>query len=127
MFWDRVAGVYDIFVNVINRRTHKRLREIVAGLKVSRPARRSVGRSEGQQADLKAPEAVRKKTREVCMKLFLSLVVYIIGFTVVWNILDFLYSTYITGNGYQFSISSDMITPLTLMLIIQIVQWKRKK
>ena len=22
MFWDRVAGVYDVFVNVINRRTH---------------------------------------------------------------------------------------------------------
>ena len=23
MFWDQVAGVYDIFVNVINRKTHK--------------------------------------------------------------------------------------------------------
>ncbi len=25
MFWDRVAGVYDIFANVINRKTHKAL------------------------------------------------------------------------------------------------------
>lgn len=25
MFWDRVADVYDIFVNVINRRTHQSL------------------------------------------------------------------------------------------------------
>ena len=32
MFWDSVAGVYDIFVNVINRKTHQALREIVAGL-----------------------------------------------------------------------------------------------
>ena len=32
MFWDRVAGVYDLFVNVVNRKTHKALRKIVAGL-----------------------------------------------------------------------------------------------
>lgn len=32
MFWDRVAGVYDLFVNVINGKTHKELRRIVADL-----------------------------------------------------------------------------------------------
>ena len=32
MFWDNVAGVYDIFVNLINRKTHLRLREIVRGI-----------------------------------------------------------------------------------------------
>ena len=32
MFWDRVAGVYDVFVNVINRRTHQKLRKIVSDL-----------------------------------------------------------------------------------------------
>ena len=30
MFWDRVAGVYDIFVNVINRKTHRSLKKIMA-------------------------------------------------------------------------------------------------
>lgn len=30
MFWDRVAGVYDIFVNVINSKTHKGLRSVIA-------------------------------------------------------------------------------------------------
>ena len=25
MFWDRVAGVYDIFVRIINKKTHKML------------------------------------------------------------------------------------------------------
>lgn len=24
-FWDRVAGIYDVFVNVINAKTHKAL------------------------------------------------------------------------------------------------------
>lgn len=32
MFWDRVAGVYDVFVNVINRRTHQKLKKIVSDL-----------------------------------------------------------------------------------------------
>ena len=32
MFWDSVAGVYDLFVNVVNRRTHLVLRKIVANL-----------------------------------------------------------------------------------------------
>lgn len=32
MFWDHAAGVYDIFVNVINRKTHRELRRIVAEL-----------------------------------------------------------------------------------------------
>ena len=32
MFWDQVAGVYDIFVNVINRKTHSELKRIVADL-----------------------------------------------------------------------------------------------
>lgn len=32
MFWDRVAWEYDVFVNYINRKTHRALRRIVAGL-----------------------------------------------------------------------------------------------
>ena len=32
MFWDNVAGVYDIFVNIINRKTHRRLKEMVSDL-----------------------------------------------------------------------------------------------
>ena len=30
MFWDRVAGVYDIFANVINAKTHEELKRVVA-------------------------------------------------------------------------------------------------
>ena len=32
MFWDNVAGVYDVFVNVINRKTHQKLKEIISDL-----------------------------------------------------------------------------------------------
>ena len=32
MFWDSVAGVYDVFVHIINRKTHQELKEIVAAL-----------------------------------------------------------------------------------------------
>ena len=32
MFWDRVAGVYDVFVHVINRKTHQKLKQIVSHL-----------------------------------------------------------------------------------------------
>lgn len=32
MFWDRVAGVYDVFANVINRKVHIELKRVVAGL-----------------------------------------------------------------------------------------------
>ena len=32
MFWDNVAGVYDIFVNIINRKTHEKLKLIIHDL-----------------------------------------------------------------------------------------------
>lgn len=32
MFWDQIAGVYDIFADIINRKTHERLKEIVSSL-----------------------------------------------------------------------------------------------
>ena len=32
MFWNTVAGVYGVFVNVINRKTHQRLKQIVSDL-----------------------------------------------------------------------------------------------
>ena len=32
MFWDQVAGIYDLFVNGINRKTHAALRSIIADL-----------------------------------------------------------------------------------------------
>ena len=62
-------------------------------------------------------------------KQILSLVIYIICFILMWNLLDFLYNTFITGNGYTFAVSTDMLAPLTLMVLIHIIQMRssRKK
>ncbi len=30
MFWDHAAGVYDVFVNIINRKTHESLKKMIA-------------------------------------------------------------------------------------------------
>lgn len=32
MFWDQVAGVYDVFANIINKKAHQKLRHIIADL-----------------------------------------------------------------------------------------------
>ena len=36
MFWDRVAGVYDLFVNGYNRRVHQKLKKAVAIARLDR-------------------------------------------------------------------------------------------
>ena len=60
-------------------------------------------------------------------KQILSLVIYIICFILMWNLLDFLFNTFVTGKGYTFALSTDMLAPLTLMVLIQIVQMRREK
>lgn len=61
------------------------------------------------------------------MKNFLSLVGSAVGFVLVWNVLDFLFCTFIAGGDYVFSFGGDMIAPLTLTLLIQIVEMGAKK
>ena len=60
-------------------------------------------------------------------KKFLLIAEYIIGFVLVWNLLDFLYSTFITKTTYHFSLSQDMLIPLGMMVIILSVQMFGKK
>ena len=60
-------------------------------------------------------------------KKLLAIVEYIIGFVLVWNVLDYLYSTFITRTAYHFSISQDMLMPLGMMVIILSVQMFGKK
>ena len=60
-------------------------------------------------------------------KDYLSLAVYAAGFILVWNLLDFLYSTFIRKTAYHFALTQDMILPLSMMILIQIVQMSSKK
>ena len=56
-----------------------------------------------------------------------SILIYIIVFVLAWNILDYLYTSFITRGSYQFSVSTDMIVPLTVMIIIYIAGTGFKK
>ena len=59
--------------------------------------------------------------------IFVSLLVYAVGFVAIWNVLDFLYSAFITKTPYQFSITTDMLTPLGITLLIEGVELNKKK
>ena len=68
---------------------------------------------------------MQTKEEKEHMKNFISLVIYIVGFIAVWNLCDFLFCTFITQGDYQFSISTDMLTPLVLSIIVQMVAKKK--
>lgn len=51
---------------------------------------------------------------EKCLKFALFIIVFI-GFSILLN---FLYSTFITGSEYQFNVGTDILTPVTISLII---------
>ena len=60
------------------------------------------------------------------MKNVVSIIIFVVLFAGMWNLLDFLYSTFITHSGYTFSFSTDMIMPLAVLLVNQIVTMNRK-
>ena len=60
-------------------------------------------------------------------KEILAIVAYIIAFVLVWNLLDFLYSTFIVKTAYQFGISRDMLVPMIVMAVILSIQMIGKK
>ena len=61
-------------------------------------------------------------------KNILAIVEYIVGFVLMWNLLDYLYSTFITRTAYHFSLSQDMLMPMVLMAVILSLQlFSRKK
>lgn len=49
-------------------------------------------------------------------KLFV-LVLFVVAIVVSWDILDFLYTTMITGNQFQFESSSNLINPIIIGLV----------
>ena len=51
-------------------------------------------------------------------------ILFIIAFLVFWNLLDYLYSTFITGSSYQFAAESDMILPV---VVVGYILFLRKK
>jgi F0F1-type ATP synthase membrane subunit a len=56
-----------------------------------------------------------------------AFVIFVMIFTALWNLLDFLYSTLITKSGYQFKSTTDLMIPLGLALVLGYLQFLRSE
>ena len=56
-----------------------------------------------------------------------AFVIFVVIFTALWNLLDFLYSTLITKSGYQFKSTTDLMIPLGLALVFGYLQFLRSE
>ena len=54
-----------------------------------------------------------------------AFVIFVVIFMALWNLLDFLYSTFITKSGYQVKTTTDLLIPLTLALLLGYLQFLR--
>lgn len=57
----------------------------------------------------------------------LAFVLFIALFLIIWNLLDFLYSALITGNGYGFAAGGDLFIPLVVSVVVGYLFFLRKK
>lgn len=54
-------------------------------------------------------------------------VLYVILFVAFWNLLDFLYSTFLTHSGYQLAAGTDLLIPLAAALVTGYLFFLREK
>ena len=52
---------------------------------------------------------------------------FIIAVLAVWNLLDYLYSTLITGGSYHFAAGTDMGLPVVAAVVVGYILFFRKK
>ena len=51
-------------------------------------------------------------------RIIVLLILFTAIFVGVWNLLDLLYSTFITRSGYQFGIGDDLLLPLIIAVAL---------
>lgn len=56
-----------------------------------------------------------------------AFVIFVVIFMALWNLLDFLYSTFITKACYQFRTSTDLLIPLGMALVLGYLQFLRNE
>ena len=61
------------------------------------------------------------KNKYVAFGLFIAI------FFTVWHLLNFLFNTFITGKGYQFSPVIDLVIPIAVSIALGCVLFLRKK
>ena len=58
---------------------------------------------------------------------YAAFILFFIAVLFFWNLLDYLYSTFITGSSYQFAMGSDMGLPVVAAVIVGYILFLRKK
>ena len=61
------------------------------------------------------------------MNKYAAFILFIIAFMALWNLVDYLYSTFITGSSYQFTAVSDMGLPVVVAVVVGYILFLRKK
>ncbi len=61
------------------------------------------------------------------MNKYAAFIQFIIAFMALWNLVDYLYSTFITGSSYQFTAVSDMGLPVVVAVVVGYILFLRKK
>ena len=56
-----------------------------------------------------------------------AFVLFVVVFLLVWNVLNYIYSSYISGNGYQFEASKGIGMPSIISIMIGYLLFLRKK
>ncbi len=58
---------------------------------------------------------------------YVACVLFVIAFLVFWNLLDYLYSAFITHSAYHFAAGSDLALPAVIAVILGCLLFLRKK
>ena len=58
---------------------------------------------------------------------YAAFILFIIAFLAVWNLLDFLYTTFITRSAYQFAAGTDLAIPLVVAAVSGYLLFIRNK
>jgi len=58
---------------------------------------------------------------------YAAFVLFIIAVLAFWNLLDYLYSTFIIGSSYQFAVGSDIGLPVGAAAVVGYILFLRKK
>ena len=58
---------------------------------------------------------------------YAAFVLFVVVVLLFWNILDYLYSAFITHSQYSFSASGDLMIPLAPAIVVGYMQFLRKK
>ena len=58
---------------------------------------------------------------------YAAFILLIIAVLAIWNLLDYLYSTFITGGSYQLAAGTDIGLPVVVAVVVGYILFLRKK